>query len=318
MAEFNLEESGLQVDLEATNDSDLVLEQNKTEIFMSAKEGQSESEGINVEELNDPNKISITIADKNAPIIVLFGPPSCGKTMLLIRLARYLKHECKDKDKIKISPIKTFRPSYDENYRKLCQSFDTMMDSDEVAKSTSGVSFMLVEVVKEGKRLCQILEAPGEYYFNPKKPNEKFPRYVNAIINSNNRKIWCIVVEPDWKNEKDRNNYVTRISTLKNRMRTKDKTIFVFNKIDTTNFTRDGGGHVNIVQAKKEVENLYRGIFTPFRNVNPITKFFSEWNCDFIPFQSIEHDEQQGSGFENGPEEYPAKLWSTILKRING
>ena len=54
MAEFNLEESGLQVDLEATNDSDLVLEQNKTEIFMSAKEGQSESEGINVEELNDP------------------------------------------------------------------------------------------------------------------------------------------------------------------------------------------------------------------------------------------------------------------------
>lgn len=315
MAEFNLEDNNLQVNLDPANDLGLEMSEDAS---MFERNDKNKSAGINIEELNDPNKINITIADKNAPIIVLFGPPSCGKTMLLIRLARYLKNECKDKDKYKISPIKTFRPSYDENYKKLCQNFDEMIESDEVAKSTAGVSFMLIEVVKEGKRLCQILEAPGEYYFNPRKPNEKFPRYVNAIINSNNRKIWCIVVEPDWENEKDRNNYVARISVLKNRMRTKDRTVFIFNKIDTTNFTRDGGGHVHVGQAKKEVENLYRGIFMPFKNVNPITKFFSEWNCDFIPFQSIEHDKEQGDGFENGPEEYPAKLWNTILKRING
>ena len=188
MAEFNLDDNNLQVNFEPTNDLGLEMSE---ETSMFERNDKNKSAGINIEELNDPNKINITIADKNAPIIVLFGPPSCGKTMLLIRLARYLKNECKDKDKYKISPIKTFRPSYDENYKKLCQNFDEMIESDEVAKSTAGVSFMLIEVVKEGKRLCQILEAPGEYYFNPRKPNEKFPRYVNAIINSNNRKIWC-------------------------------------------------------------------------------------------------------------------------------
>ena len=33
-------------------------------------------EGLTSEELNDPNKISVTIADKDAPIVVLFGPPA--------------------------------------------------------------------------------------------------------------------------------------------------------------------------------------------------------------------------------------------------
>ena len=43
-------------------------------------------QGLSVEELRDPNKISVTIADKDAPIVVLFGPPACGKTMTLVRL----------------------------------------------------------------------------------------------------------------------------------------------------------------------------------------------------------------------------------------
>ena len=47
--------------------------------------------GLTSEELNDPNKISVTIADKEAPIVVLFGPPACGKTMTLVRMTRFLR-----------------------------------------------------------------------------------------------------------------------------------------------------------------------------------------------------------------------------------
>ena len=34
--------------------------------------------GLSEEEVKDPNAISITIADRSNPIVVLFGPPACG------------------------------------------------------------------------------------------------------------------------------------------------------------------------------------------------------------------------------------------------
>lgn len=51
----------------------------------------SNIKGLSEEELNDVNKIRITINDSSAPVVVLFGPASCGKTMTLVRLSRYLQ-----------------------------------------------------------------------------------------------------------------------------------------------------------------------------------------------------------------------------------
>lgn len=262
---------------------------------------------------NDPNRINVNIADKNTPLVILFGPPACGKTMTLVRLTRFLK-----KEGYKIAPIRTFRPSDDKPYQKMCDRYDAIMSQNNAASSTGLIDFMLIEVLKNGKRLCQILEAPGEGFFNPEEPNRTFRNYVNTIINSNNRKIWCILVEPDWGDYSDRVNYVSRIHLLKTRMRLTDKTIFVFNKIDRTNFVISPG-QVNIQQAHREVENLYPGIFSFFRNMNPITRFFTQWRCDFVPFQTGDFTESNTSlTYQEGPREYPAKLWKTILKYIKG
>ena len=43
--------------------------------------------GLSKEEYDDPNQIRVTIADPKAPLVVLFGPPACGNTMTLLRLA---------------------------------------------------------------------------------------------------------------------------------------------------------------------------------------------------------------------------------------
>lgn len=270
--------------------------------------------GLSEIEINDANKINVTIADTEAPLLMLFGPPSCGKTMTLIRLTRYLQ-----KKGYTVAPIPSFRPSYDKNYRELCENFNAMINSSDAAKATSNVSFMLVEVLKEGRRICQILEAPGEYYFNPEQPTADFPAYFNKIINMTSRKIWLFFLEPTWREEVDRRNYVKRIEMVKGRSRAHDRAVFVLNKIDKTNYVI-APGRVHRQQALQQVSYLYPNLFVPFRNTNPITSFFREYNFDFATMHTGDYVEAADGTltYQEGPEEYVADFWKIIQRHIRG
>lgn len=317
MAELNELTIGLPIEEPTDTES---LDFGSTE--PTADREEQNIKGLSKDEYNDPNQIRVTIADGKAPLIILFGPPACGKTMTLVRLARYL-----NKHGYKISPIRTFRPNDDQNYVEICkhENFSRIINSPDAANSTANISFMLVEVIKDGKRLCQILESPGEYLFNPNKPTEPFPSYVNTIIHSNNRKLWAIMVEPDWRNEEDRINYVSRINELSTMMDVRDKTLFIFNKIDKTNFTRKKGV-INIPQARIEINNLYPGIFEMFKNQNPITRLWKDYLCGFVPFQTGTYtptSKQDSKGntvwnYQEGADYYPQILWNEIRKSITG
>lgn len=276
--------------------------------------------GLSSAEIADPNSINVTVADQTVPIIILFGPTSCGKTMTLIRLTRYLKLHgfC-------VNPIKSFRPAHDEHYQKLCKDFNKLVDSDDAAFGTSMISFMLVEVLTgTGKRICQILEAPGEYYFSPSDPAKPFPNYVNNILSLPNRKIYLFMVEPNWMDDSDRRAYVTRISTLKqHHMRPRDRAVFLYNKVDDSPFVISPGV-VNMQGVKTDIANMYPGMFTKFANVNPITRFFRPYNCDLIPFSNgffnyaALADGTQKKTYVQGADEYPHRLWNRLMKQIRG
>lgn len=290
---------------------------NSVSIITPIESNGNESQilGLTEEEIKDPNEITVTIADQKNPIIVLFGPPSCGKTMTLIRLTRYLRTKG-----FKVEPIANFRPSTDKHYKKMCDEFPLMINNNDAAESTKNISFMLVRVLNSvGKVLCQILEAPGEYYYNPLNKNEpevNFPSYVNVIKNSKNRKIWCYMVEPEWKYSDQNPKYVEKIHKLKKDMRPADKAIFIFNKIDLTSFVISPG-QVNRGSAKKEIEDSYPGIFTPFRS-SGIFGMYDKF--ELVPFQTGSYSSKikGGYSFQEGPYEYPQKLWNTILKYIRG
>lgn len=271
-----------------------------------------EVNGLSEDEYKDPNKIQITIADQSSPIVVLFGPPSCGKTMTLIRLTRYLNSKG-----YRVDPVETFRPSADTHYKKMCREYNQMVNQLNAAESTSLISFMLVRVIDPyGKTICQILEAPGEYYFNPRDPNAPFPTYVHAIKNGNNRKIWCYMVEPNWMDESNRLGYVGKIHSLKRTMRPQDKAVFIFNKIDMTPFVVSPG-EINKKEAMREVKNLYQGIFVPFTKK---TVFGTSDDYRFIPFQTGDYSPTADNGFSftPGPDAYPNELWNTIYKLVKG
>ncbi len=311
-------------DFNINNPQPVIVEGGTPKTDVTPVEGTNDNKdksvnGLSAEELNDVSKISVTIADTKAPITILFGSPACGKTMTLIRLTRYLK-----KIGYVVQPVRSFRPNYDTNYVDLCNNFDLMVNSSDAADSTNRISFMLVNVIKGGKTLCQLMEAPGEHYFDPKKPFAPFPRYLNNIINGNNRKIWLFMVEPVHTNKNmpdvsDRRNFVNKVHKVKQKMNGKDQSIFVYNKIDETPFVISRG-KVNITAARKDVSDNYPNIFEPFKNQNPITKYVWDFNFDFIPFQTGDFSQTSDNKytFEEGPDEYPKKLWNSIMDKVRG
>ncbi len=270
--------------------------------------------GLTQAESNDPEQISVYITDKKAPLVILFGPPACGKTMTLVRMTRFLRSEG-----YTVQPDRNFRPTADTYYKDICEHFDETMDSVYAASSTNLISFMLAQVLKDGRRLCQILEAPGEHYFNPQEPRTIFPNYVNTIINSEIRKIWIIMLEPDWKDLEDRRHYVAQIRRLKLNIRPRDSVIFLYNKIDLTSLVIHIG-KVHEHQAIKDVQDLFPGVFVPFENDHPITKFFKPYNFDFVPFSTGTYgkDMDGKSTYQEGPSVYCAKLWKVITHKIRG
>ena len=271
--------------------------------------------GLSQAEINDPNAITVTISDTESPIVILFGPPGCGKTMTLVRLARYLRTI-----KFKLDPVSSFRPASDTHYARMCQTFPSMIGSNDAANSTQGISFMLVRVLdNEGRVKCQILEAPGEYYYDPNnslEPNVSFPAYLNTIKNSKSRKIWCFMVEPKWRFLSQASNYVAKIEKCKKYMRSTDKVIFVLNKIDQTPFLMSPG-EVNMKSARKEVTDLFPGIFTLFQKRGV---FGMSDNFSLVPFQTGDYTSKLDGGYsyQEGPDEYPKAFWNTIVALIRG
>ena len=270
----------------------------------------TESQG---QTIGNPDPIGITIADKKTPILVFFGPPQCGKTMSLVRMARYLIAKG-----FTVTPNRNFRSANDERYQSLCDSFNDIILSDKAQDSTNLIDFLLVEVRYKGKSICQILEAPGEGYFDPDDPDRKppFRKYVDAVIASSNRKLWIVMVEPNWMAEKMRVRYVERIKHLRMKTKSSDDFLFLYNKIDDTQLQLSDN-EVNVDQAIKDVKNLYPGIFEPFRETRPILSLFGGYNCGFAPFTTgtyYKHD--GGVVYQESSDTYPANLWRIIRKKL--
>ncbi len=264
------------------------------------------------------NDVAVHIANRIDPIVILFGPSGCGKTMLLLRLAHYL-----DELHLKVKPRADFRPMDDRNYNMLCASWDDWCESDLAALPTSLTNFMLLTVAKrnsnDGGCICQILEAPGELYFDPEMPvNTPFPPYLESIKNSHNRKIWCIMLEPEWENPKVREKYVERISRLKRFIKPQDSVIVVYNKVDLTDLFYSG--KVRIKGLERKINEEYPGLFEVFKNENPITKFINPYFCSLLPFSTGSYAVTSGGAqlFTPGDDVFPRNLWETIRKKTRG
>lgn len=242
-----------------------------------------EDETYTEEEQRDVNAITVTIPDTQTPIVVFFGTPSSGKTLALMRMVRFLEAH----DYI-VVPEEVFRPKTDRHYTKMCANLKEMVYDQYTPGGTDIISFMLVKVLdRAGHPVCQILEAPGEHYFDGS-PDLGFPTYINAIRTAPNRKVWVFFVEQGWgQSQGERNLYAQKICSMQNLISPNDKVVFLFNKADKHRASQyNGSGKPILSTFFANINQQYPGIFNRYQNKGLIKLLYGQYNFKAVCFSA--------------------------------
>lgn len=248
-----------------------------------SEEEQVKKETYTDAELNDVNNISVTIPDQKTPIVVFFGSQASGKTMTLLRMIRFLESENQG---YTVEPEYVFRPQTDKHYKEMCDGLKDMAYNEYAPGGTDIISFMLVKVLDKGSHpICQILEAPGEHYFDGTDKLD-FPTYIQQICQIDNRKIWVFFVEQDWgKNANERNMYAQKICSMQDLIMPNDKIVFLFNKCDKKRSQYKTDRHPNTEVFFQNIKNQYPNIFAKYTRTG-LAKFLFGNNFQMVCFSS--------------------------------
>lgn len=215
------------------------------------------------EEIKNVNNILVTVPDQSTPIVIFFGSQASGKTLALLRMIRFFENH-----EHSVVPERVFRPKTDAHYADMCDGLKTMAYSQYAPSGTDIISFMLAKILdKQGRPLCQFLEAPGEHYFDKTNPGLEFPTYIHHIIGLPNRKVWVFFVEQDWgENQTERDLYAQKICAMQNLIHPGDKIVFLSNKVDKHpgQFRADRRPNKGVFFTN--IYNQYPGIFSRYRN----------------------------------------------------
>lgn len=270
------------------NNFDNLVNDNNTNNQNSNNNSRNSSEQVlhdtyTDEEIRDVNNITVTIPDTQTPIVVFFGSPASGKTLALLRMIRYLEQHDHQ-----VVPEAVFRPQTDKHYAKMCAGLKDMAYSQYAPGGTDIISFMLVKVIDQqnNKTICQILEAPGEHYFDGH-ADLSFPTYINAIRTAPNRKVWVFFVEQDWGSDQGvRNLYAQKICSMQGLISPRDRVVFLFNKADMKRHQYKRNGEPNTTVFFTNIKQQYPGIFTRYQNTGIARFMYGEYNFKTVCFSS--------------------------------
>ena len=262
--------------------------------------------------------VAPTINDYKSPIVVFVGPAASGKSMILVRLAKFLRNSG-----FIIEPDTSFVGT--DQYVKDCSEFKSKLSTDIALDGT--VKHLLVSVRdKDRNKIAQLLEAPGEDFFNPQAPTHPIPTYLNTIMASQNRKTYVIILDLDSKfslrnHQKERELYAQRLieQIYPNIHKKRDRIILLYNKIDLTGFATIHG-MTNLTAAKEDSVQLYPMVYNSMKK-----KYFGGLieldDFVFLPFCTgvyTDQTDEHGNDFQTyvpADDCYPKELWQEIIRK---
>ena len=245
------------------------------------------------------------------PLVIPFGLPCSGKTILTFRLIRYLAGDFK----CTIYPYSINRSNWSGSYESICAIWNNAVYSP-YAPGGNGIYPYIFTVYsrKNGERVCHIVDLPGEAYMFETVPNN----YLSPILTSNRRKIWLLIFDECCLLEQNRLQYIQSLLSLHNYISPIDKVLIVFNKIDLLGYFADHKTYDIIAKVNMHIDYIcdsYAPIFNRYINKYWIKRLLlGKYNFDYVLFSAGFFCPYAAGGdiWVNGSDLYCKKLWGKI------
>lgn len=263
-----------------------------------------------------------TIVNQTVPIVVFVGPPSSGKSMILVRLAKFLRSQG-----YTVETDSTFLNT--AQYQKDCKEFERCLTTTTALQGT--VKFLLVKIYKEGVEIAKLLEAPGEDFYttDPAKTragkNDMIEPYLQAIMASKNIKSYVMLLDLDSdtsfrRDGNHRESYEQRI--LKhfygNMNKNRDRVVLLYNKIDETPFG-DINGCSNPSGALKDARMYYPAWFSSMKitkwGIVTVDNFTFKTFCTGMFAVQTDDFGNKYKTYTIADDKYPRELWKEIINK---
>ncbi len=260
-----------------------------------------------------------TIQDQTVPLVIFVGPPASGKSMILVRLAKYLRNQGYG-----ISTDPTFLNT--DEYQRDCAEFNNKLNTVEALDGT--VKFLLVDVYHNNTLIAKLLEAPGEDFYttDPQKIkagyNSRVEPYLATIMTSQNQKTYVTLLDLDsvisFRNDQyHRDSYMQRFINffLPAINLKRDRIVLLYNKIDKTHFGSINGCH-DIKNARKDAEIYYKPLFSRLKGgLFNLDLFAFKTFCTGMFSKNIDNNGKEFQTYNVADDIYPQELWKEITRR---
>lgn len=263
-----------------------------------------------------------TIVNQTVPIVVFVGPPSSGKSMILVRLAKFLRSQG-----YTVTTDPTFLNT--AQYQKDCKEFERCLTTTTALQGT--VKFLLVNIYKDGEEVAKLLEAPGEDFYttDPAKTragkNDMIEPYLQAIMASRNIKSYVMLLDLDSdtsfrRDGNHRESYEQRI--LKhfygNINKNRDRVVLLYNKIDETPFG-DINGCSNPSGALRDARMYYPAWFSSMKitkwGMVTVDNFTFKTFCTGMFAVQTDDFGNKYKTYTIADDKYPRELWKEIISK---
>ena len=276
------------------------------------------------QDLRPSPEVVFPIDDK--PLIIPFGLPYSGKSMLMKRLHWFLLcnnmcdgllYPCSIKY---VSCQQNQNTNEDDYLKDLCGYLERCLYQNEPPYSRwhgREYSYMLTFCNPlNGGILCHIVDLPGEA-FNLNNSSVWWTKYRESLMAASNKKIWLFLIEKDGlENQQKRDEYTLIINRMVHNMSPKDEAVFVFNKADLYINRYGKEKSIDIMHFMRDIMQQYPNLFDRYKNKGLSRFFKGEYSFNYTFFSSGVFTNARYIGMDDvwtpSPDIYCKNLWKKL------